>query len=869
MSDLQDNYTIAEFNAGYDIFGAKHGSMTFTATNGYALEQVAFRMDRTGSPGTCQIDIYATDPITGFPTGSSLSSQSFDGDLVSTATTFYPVTFTSSYALTRGTQYAIALSCPAGDFSNKLELVQRTEATSDYSSGIAGVSTDSGANWGSIAAGGVFTFQIYGTLSDPTLLTDLVLDRDSEASGSVNTVRWVAQTFVPGADGSIVGLDLSVYADQFDAGSSTITVEIFPTDESGTPVTSGSALGTATYQRDNLANISNRPLPWFPVNFTPPVAVSGGVEYAIIVRQSNALNTPLSFNTGEGLYPAGTMWETDNAGSSWGLHGGGEDSFALKIYVFSTVAVTPTDIDYSKKLVAVGNNEMWYEATPGTMAELPAATGDIDCGDLLNIFEGYGKVFVTNKDKLKVADFQNSKITTANVGVYPQFGAYIIGGTSGAAMSVDYITSLSGACTIYGTNVTAATFTNGEAITGTNPDGTSVSFTTNSAEVASPHWYDWTTYGNSTNFGALPPRATLGCLFRGRAVISGNNIAPHQWYMSRQANPFDWLYGINDAQSAVAGNNTDAGEVGDVVTALIPYKDDYLIFGCVDSMWYLTGDPASGGSLDELDLTTGVFGANSWCWGEDDVLYFWGLNGVYKVTLPGGAPKCISEIRLPALVGEEGADPSTHRITMAYDKRRAGILITIVKLADGSNSCYWYDFRTEGFFPEEYPVSNGVFSSVQYNAFDADYKQVMYGCTDGYIRFHDDATKDDEITSQAQAIESYVTFGPFLMAKWAGDEGKITGFDLILGGGGAAPQSDGASYEFYTGKSAQEVAKKMAAGTPIAAAGSQLGSGRSRKTFKKKVRGVYCGIKVKNITLAQTWAMEQALIAIAKGGRLR
>jgi hypothetical protein len=674
---------------------------------------------------------------------------------------------------------------------------------------------------------------------------------------------------VPGADGSIVGLDLSAYADVSAPGSSTITVEIFPTDESGAPVTSGSALGTATYQRDNLANMNNRPIPWFPANFSPPVTVSGGVKYAIIVRQSNALNTPVGFNSGEGLYPAGAMWQTNDAGANWGLHGAGADSFALKTYVFSTVAVTPTDIDYSKKLVAVGNNQMWYETTPGTMGELAAATGDIDCGDLLNIFEGYGKVFVANKDKLKVADFQNSKITTASVGVYPQFGAYIIGGTSGAAMSVDYITSLSGACTIYGTNVTAATFTSGEAVTGTNPDGTSVSFTTNSAEDAGPHWYDWTTYGNSTNFGALPPRATLGCLFRGRAVISGNNIAPHQWYMSRQANPFNWLYGINDAQSAVAGNNTDAGEVGDIITALIPYKDDFLIFGCVDSMWYMTGDPTSGGSLDELDLTTGIFGANSWCWGEDDVLYFWGLNGIYKVSLPGGVPKCLSEVRLPALIDDEAVDPTTHRITMAYDKRRAGILTTITKLSDGSNSCYWFDFRTDGFFPESYPDVCGIYSAVQYNAFDASYKQVMYGCQDGYIRYHDETAKDDDITVGTEAISSYVTFGPFLLAQWAGDEGKVTGFDLILGGGGSAPESDGASYEFYTGKSAQEVVKKMAAGTPIAVAGSVAGSGRKRETFKRKIRGVYCGIKVKNITAAQTWAMEQALITIAKAGRLR
>jgi hypothetical protein len=625
-----------------------------------------------------------------------------------------------------------------------------------------------------------------------------------------------------------------------------------------------------------LGTLPLDPAPYGAITFIldSPVLLLEGTRYVVTcsapdVRDLAAYGCFWE-HSGSDEYADGTFGFTDDGGATWFKI---DWDFGFEVSgVFSPAGLIPTDVEYTKKLVAAGNNQLWYESTPGTMAELAAATDDIDCGVLLNLFEGYGKVFVTNKDNLKVADFQNKKITTADVlsgGVYPQFGAYLTGNTSGAATSVDYITSLSGACTIYGANVTGATFVSGETVVGINPDESSISFVLNSNEDAGPHWYDWTTYGNSTSFGALPPRATLGCLFRGRAVVSGNNLAPHQWYMSRQANPFDWLYGINDAQSAVAGNNTDAGEVGDIVTALIPYKDDFLIFGCVDSMWYLTGDPASGGSLDELDLTTGVFGANSWCWGEDDVLYFWGLNGIYKVSLPGGVPRCLSEIRLPALIGDEGADPNTHRITMAYDKRRAGILTTVTKMADGSNSCYWYDFRTEGFFPEKYPDTSGVYCAVQYNAFDVAYRQVMYGCYDGYIRYHNELIKNDDTTEGTEAIESYVTFGPFLMAQWAGDEGKITGFDLILGGGGTDPQSDGATYEFYTGKSAQEVAKKMAAGTPIAAAGLAKGSGRSRKTFRRKVRGVYCGIKVKNITLAQTWAMEQALITIAKGGRLR
>ncbi len=683
-------------------------------------------------------------------------------------------------------------------------------------------------------------------------------------------VRQQAQSFTVTANGGFNSLTLSMK--RTTAGTTEddeiIFADLFAANPDGTPT--GSSLSSSSLV---IGTILPTTYALYTFSMDTQVDMLIGEEYVIVLSAptigASANGCTWSIEVSN-PYAAGNNSSSTDSGSSWAAYTLDRDFLVQG--VFSPTSVIPTDVEYTKQLVAVANNQVWHEAVAGTMSELTAATDDIDCSDLLSIFEGYGKVFVANKTNLKIADLQNSKITTADVvsgGVYPQFGALLTGGSSGAAMIVDYITALTSTCTIYGTSITDATFTSGETVTGTNPDGTSVSFVTNSIEDAGPHWYDWTAYGNDTTFGEMPPRATLGCLFRGRAVISGNNLAPHQWYMSRQANPFDWLYGVNDAQSAVAGNNTDAGEVGDVVTALIPYKDDFLIFGCVDSMWYLTGDPTSGGSLDELDLTTGIFGANSWCWGEDDVLYFWGLNGIYKVSLPGGAPICLSEIRLPKLIDDEAADPTTHRITMAYDKRRAGILTTVTKLSDGSNSCYWYDFRTDGFFPESYPDACGVYSAVQYNAFDSGFKQVMYGCNDGYIRYHDEAAKDDDTTAGTAAISSYVTFGPFLLSASAVNEGKITGFDLILGGGGSAPESDGASYEFYTGKSAQEVVKRMAAGTPIAAAGSETGSGRSRKTFKRKIRGVYCGIKVKNITLAQTWAMEQALVEIAKAGRLR
>ncbi len=679
---------------------------------------------------------------------------------------------------------------------------------------------------------------------------------------------WQAQTFTASSTYSFDTVDLVFY----DGGGADadVTVELWGVDGSNKPNPSD-IKATCTAISSGLMIASYPSETYTTFTFITPFDVNSGTMYAIVWKAPDETNAAQAAKNNAGY--TGAPHQSSNSGVDWSATA---DDYLFKANgIFNSINVTPSDTNYTKQLVAIANDEVWHESSAGTMAELTAANGDVDCGEILNIFEGYGKVFVVNKTNLKVADFQSSKIATANIGANPPDpGTVLTGGSSGAAMAVEYITALSSASTIYGFRTTAATFTTGETVTGTDDDGNAISFVMTAVnEVAAPHWYDWTTFGNDSSYGVMPTQATLGALFRGRAVISGNQLEPHQWYMSRQAGPFDFLYGINDAQAAVAGNNTDAGEIGDVVTALISYKDDFFIFGCANSIWYLTGDPTSGGSLDELSLTTGIFGANSWCWGRGNTLYFWGNNGIYKVTLPGGIPECMSEIRLPKLVDDEAVNPSTHRITMSYDQRRAGINIAITLLSDGSNSNYWYDLRTEGFFPESYPNECGIYSSVNYEAVDPAYRQVMYGGNDGFVRtFFDDQKDDDAGASGDTAVSSYVTFGPFLLSNLAMNEGKIIELDVILGAdvqGSSQSDSDSVSYELYTGKSAKEVLEKMVDGTPISAAGTVTGSGRSRNTFRRKVRGVYGGLKLKNVTIAETWALEQILIDVAKAGRLK
>ena len=538
-----------------------------------------------------------------------------------------------------------------------------------------------------------------------------------------------------------------------------------------------------------------------------------------------------------------------------------------------------------KRLVACGNDELWYGGTgmsAGDMTELVAARDNINTADQMNIFEAYQKVFIVNGENLKVADFVNTKLTSnAEITTYlPSHGDIITQDQTGskyAYMVVDYISAWAGgAHLIYGFAYYAGgatEFTTSHDVK--DDDGDTVISNTNLTTVtAGPHFYDWTVYnGNETKYGTMPNKAYLGCLYRGRCVLSGDPEHPHQWNMSRQGNPWDFLYTSNDAQTAVAGNNADMGELGDIVTALIPYKDDYLIFGCMSEIWYAAGDPAHGGSLNELDLTVGIFGAKSWCFDGYENLYFWGTGGIYKTTIPG-APENVSESRLPKLTGDTGANPLTHRITMVYDYTRMGILIYVTKISDGTGSNYYYDLKGDGFFPESYPTECGVYSSFYYAASDPDYKTLIVGCKDGYLRKFDDTSKSDvKADDTVTAINAYCTWGPLKLAQDDDYYGLLSALEVITAGGasnGSQADSNNVSYNIFVADTAEEILEKLEANTDYRVTGTITAPGRPKGAkVRKRFRAMYLGLRLWNSTAAQTWSINKIIGTIKKAGKFR
>ena len=499
----------------------------------------------------------------------------------------------------------------------------------------------------------------------------------------------------------------------------------------------------------------------------------------------------------------------------------------------------------------------------GTMTLLAASADDIDTSDQLTMASAFQKAFIANGSNLKISDFINTKLTITALTTAPTRGSIVTQDTSDATMIVDFVNTAK--TMIYG-YVTSGTFDTTNTLSGGSMDPeTKVP----SAVTSNPHWYDWTVYqGDADTYGAMPEKAYLICVYRGRLTLAGNPRYPNQWFMSRTANPFDWLYGADDPMSAVAGNNADAGQCPDIIRSLISFHDDYLIFGCASTIWILRGDPVAGGSLDNLSDTTGMFGSDSWCFDDDRNLYFWGSGGIYKIEANFSGITNLTETLLPDIIDDEAADPTTHRITMGFDKKRHGLNICITVLATGVNSNYFYSFKTRGFFPESFPEECGAYSLFYYDANDTTYADLLVGCKDGYIRKFLRTAKDDDTGVGTEAISSYAAYPITPMAE-EDTEGKLAEMVFDLSGGaadGTFSDTDGVTYSLFKGDDAETVLEDIIDGADAFKTAALTGTGRKNK-IRPRMRGTYMGLKLENSTASQTWSMNKVLFNTRRAGK--
>lgn len=379
-------------------------------------------------------------------------------------------------------------------------------------------------------------------------------------------------------------------------------------------------------------------------------------------------------------------------------------------------------------------------------------------------------------------------------------------------------------------------------------------------DLASNELKDWAT---DVTAGTLPQGSTdttLGCrlavVYRGRVVLSGLREDPQNWFMSKSGDPFDWDYSpaTTSAIQAVAGNASEVGKLGEVVTALAPYQDDVMFIGGANSLWVMRGDPAAGGAIDNVSRTIGIVDAFAWTWDNGGVLYFLGKNGMYRMASESGEPELVSRNRLDRTLTE--IDLTTTNIWMTYDVRWQGVHIfqSPVTQPDDPVDHYYWDQRTNTWWRDQYPTNIGPTAVFSFTGDDPANRTVLLGGFDSYIRkFDTDATNDD-----GAAITSFARL-PMLHPNLPAGQFQLLDHQFTTDRNGGA----NTVLSLFRGRTPEEAAFDATAEfTRTLAAGRNLPA-------RVRYRANAMQFELRNEADEETWAYEDGTAVVAATGRQR
>ena len=352
--------------------------------------------------------------------------------------------------------------------------------------------------------------------------------------------------------------------------------------------------------------------------------------------------------------------------------------------------------------------------------------------------------------------------------------------------------------------------------------------------------------------GTVPSNCTAIASWRQRLCVVSEND-PQNVSMSRSGVPGNWSYAAIPVGSAVKLNTTgiDSGKTAEPINAIIAHSDDYLLLGCLNSLWVLRGDPTLGGLIDRLSDTIGIVAPQAWARGPNGETVFLSRDGLYA--LPAGVlafPESVSRERLPNELRD--IDTRNFRILMAYDVRNRGVFIGQTPLLGGGGKYFWFDWETRGFFPMEFDPSFEPTALVYRNADSPLEQRLMFGCRDGHIRAMDDlAINDDGVN-----FPSNVLIGPIALGGGGYYDGMLREVIGQLGAG-----SGDITCEVLIGNSI-EAARNA---TPRSA--TTFRSGKNL-THRPQLRGNACFLRLSSPG-GLAWALENLTIVRERLGKQR
>lgn len=300
--------------------------------------------------------------------------------------------------------------------------------------------------------------------------------------------------------------------------------------------------------------------------------------------------------------------------------------------------------------------------------------------------------------------------------------------------------------------------------------------------------------------------------WRGRTVLSGLLLDQQNWFMSRVGDPTDFDYAplSPGAADAVAGNNSSLGLIGDMVTALIPYTDDVLIFGGDHTIFLMRGDPLAGGQIDLVTNAVGMAWGQAWCMDPAGTVYFMSnRTGVYSY-VPGQVPQRISGAVDPLL---QNIDTGANSVRLLWNDRYQGFHLFVTPLAaPGATTHYFYEARTGAWWQDSFGNTNlDPLACVTYDGNLPTDRVQLIGSWDGYVRAESFTAADDD----GVAIASEVWIGPLTTPTL--DEITLKSLQAVLGTGSGA-----VTWAVYVGATAEAAFTSSAVASGTLAAGRNL-----------------------------------------------
>jgi len=135
--------------------------------------------------------------------------------------------------------------------------------------------------------------------------------------------------------------------------------------------------------------------------------------------------------------------------------------------------------------------------------------------------------------------------------------------------------------------------------------------------------------------------ANLICRWGARLVLSGYRKAPNLWFACEPDDPYPHIgtagstdgWDFQKAIGAVGGTlSEEYGTLGDPIIAIFPFGGTGLMFGCSNSMHYLTGDPVfQTGDVQVVAMSRsiGIVGPDAWCQSQEKGAWMLGRDGLY------------------------------------------------------------------------------------------------------------------------------------------------------------------------------------------------------------------------------------------------